>query len=372
MTEQGWQLDPNDPRKLRFWDGANWTDFTKPNPDAAPSPSGPAARGPVRLPGQGPGRAAPANPPAPHPSQPPAPTDPYAAHAQSAPPADPYAHPSAPDPYAQRQPGGFTPGPTAPPAQQDPYAHGQQQPSYLQQDVDRPGVAGQVHRFNESISQGYGDQSFGGQMSRPAGHRMAEPGRNVFTDKTLIVSQKRKVIEITNEYTIYGADGATLGAVVEVGQSSVRKAIRLMTNYDQFLTHRLEVRDNNQQVLLQLTRPAKVMKSSVIVQDPQGNEIGRLIQRNVFGKIRFGLEAGGREVGSLNAENWRAWNFALLDVNGTEIARVTKTWEGLLTTMFTTADNYAVNIHYDLPEPLRSLCVAAALTIDTALKQDDR
>lgn len=422
MTEQGWQPDPNDPRKLRFRDGNGWTDFTKPNPDAsaaaAPPPSSSQSQssqpsgfgqsqppGQVRLPGRS-NQGAQGQQPGQQPGQPNAPRDPYAQAQQP----DPYAAaaPSAQDPYSQ-QPAQAAPsqnwGTPAPPQQQspqtgeqgqqgqqygnaphDPYAQpgqqqgqqqgGQQQgpqPSYVQQQAPRPdGFAGQVHGFNDRIAQGYGDQSFGGQMTGPAGHRQAESGRSVFTEKTLIVSQKRKIIEVTNEYSIYAADGSTLGAVVEVGQSSMRKVLRVMTNYDQFLTHRLEVRDNHGQVLLQLTRPAKVMKSSVIVQDPQGREIGRLIQRNVFGKIRFGLEANGQEIGSLNAENWRAWNFAVLDGQGTEVARVTKTWEGLLTTMFTTADNYAVNIHYDLPEPLRSLCIAAALTIDTALKQDDR
>ena len=74
----------------------------------------------------------------------------------------------------------------------------------------------------------------------------------------------------------------------------------------------------------------------------------------------------------LNAENWRAWNFSIRDHTDTEIARITKTWEGLAKTMFTTADNYVVQIHRPLEEPLRSLVVAAALSVDTALKQDSR
>ena len=40
--------------------------------------------------------------------------------------------------------------------------------------------------------------------------------------------------------------------------------------------------------------------------------------------------------------------------------------------MFTTADNYVVQIHLPLDEPLRSLVVAAAVSVDTALKQDSR
>ena len=92
----------------------------------------------------------------------------------------------------------------------------------------------------------------------------------------------------------------------------------------------------------------------------------------MIGKIRFALEAGDRAVGSINAENWRAWNFSIRDHADAEVARITKTWEGLGKAIFTTADNYVVQIHHPLEDPLRSLVVAAALTVDTALKQDDK
>ena len=69
-------------------------------------------------------------------------------------------------------------------------------------------------------------------------------------------------------------------------------------------------------------------------------EIGRIVQQNVIGKINFGLEANGQQLGAIKAENWRAWNFRIENAAGEEIARVTKTWEGLAKTMFTTADNY--------------------------------
>ena len=39
-------------------------------------------------------------------------------------------------------------------------------------------------------------------------------------------------------------------------------------------------------------------------------------------------------------------------------------------TVFTTADNYVVQIHRPLEDPLRSLVVASAVSVDLALKQD--
>ena len=187
----------------------------------------------------------------------------------------------------------------------------------------------------------------------------------------LVVSQKTKLIGLTNEYAVYDGQGQQVGAVVQVGQSGLKKAVRLFSQLDQYFTHHLEVRDARGPVLM-LTRPAKIVKSRVLVSRPDGVPIGEIIQANVFGKIRFDLVANGQLVGAIKAENWRAWDFAVVDAAGTEIARITKRWEGLARTLFTTADKYVVHVHFRLPEPLASMVVASALTVDTALKQDDR
>ncbi|MFQ5517552.1 MAG: phospholipid scramblase-related protein [Acidimicrobiia bacterium] len=188
----------------------------------------------------------------------------------------------------------------------------------------------------------------------------------------LVVNQKAKLIELSNEYLIYDGDGNQVGAVRQVGQSKAKKLARLLTSLDQFMTHRLQIIDTGGQVQLTVTRPAKFVKSRFEIGDGDGRVVGTVSQQNVFGKIRFSLEAGGQDVGSINAENWRAWNFNIQDSVGDEVARITKTWEGLAKTVFTTADNYVVQIHRRLQEPLRSLVIASALTVDTALKQDSR
>ncbi|MFJ8981753.1 phospholipid scramblase-related protein [Streptomyces sp. NPDC102282] len=195
---------------------------------------------------------------------------------------------------------------------------------------------------------------------------------SLFNQQVLVVNQKAKLIEVTNEYRVFDQQGNTVGSVVQVGQSALRKVLRFVSSIDQYLTHRLEIRDAHGQPQLLLTRPAKFIKSRVVVQRPDGQPVGEIVQQNAIGKINFAMTVDGQQVGAIKAENWRAWNFAIVDHNGAEIARITKTWEGLAKTMFTTADNYVLQIHYQLPEPLLSLVVATALTVDTALKQDAR
>ncbi|MFP3987186.1 phospholipid scramblase-related protein [Streptomyces sp. E11-3] len=197
-------------------------------------------------------------------------------------------------------------------------------------------------------------------------------GGTLFTEPVLVVNQKTKLIELTNEYSVFDQHGNTLGTVTQVGQSTAKKVLRFVGSIDQYLTHKLEIRDAYGQPQLVLTRPAKFIKSKVIVERPGGQPVGEIVQQNAIGKINFAMNANGQQIGAIKAENWRAWNFSIVDHTDTEIARITKTWEGLAKTMFTTADNYVLQIHRQLPEPLLSLVVATALTVDTALKQDAR
>ncbi|HEU0130387.1 MAG TPA: phospholipid scramblase-related protein [Mycobacteriales bacterium] len=194
----------------------------------------------------------------------------------------------------------------------------------------------------------------------------------LFDSPVLVVNQKAKLIELTNEYAIYGADGGQIGSVVQVGQNAARKVLRALTNVDQFLSHRLEVRDAYGAVQLSLHRPGAVFKSTVIVSGPDGQEIGRIRQENMIGKIRFAFEVNGQRVGGIQGENWRAWDFAIKDAQDVEVARIKKTWEGIGKALFTTADNYVVRIHKPLEDPLRQMVVASAVTVDTVLKQNER
>jgi hypothetical protein len=200
----------------------------------------------------------------------------------------------------------------------------------------------------------------------------ATGGGTLFTEPVLVVNQKMKIVELTNQYAVFDRQGTQIASVSQVGQTTLKKALRLVSSLDQFMTHTLEIRDRAGDLQLVVTRPRKVLKSTVIVEGPTGGEIGRIVQENVIGKISFALVAGDQRVGAIRAENWRAWNFRIEDETGAEVARITKTWEGLAKTLFTTADNYVVQIHRSLPQPLLSLVVASALSVDTALKQDSR
>ncbi|MGA5453652.1 phospholipid scramblase-related protein [Streptomyces umbrinus] len=249
----------------------------------------------------------------------------------------------------------------------------QQQPQPVQQPVQQPQAVYQQPAQQVPQQAGGFDPRVQQQVHQQAGVAPnTAGGGTLFTEPVLVVNQKAKLIELTNEYKVMDQQGNQLGAVVQVGQSALKKVLRFFASLDQFMTHKLEIRDAYGQPQLLLTRPRKFMKSRVLVARPDGSPVGEIAQQNMVGKINFAIKVDGKQVGAIKAENWRAWNFSIVDHADNEVARITKTWEGLAKTMFTTADNYVLQLHYQLPEPLLSLVIATALTVDTALKQDNR
>ena len=188
----------------------------------------------------------------------------------------------------------------------------------------------------------------------------------------LVFSQKAKVVEMTDEYRILDDAGNPIGTIREVGQSATKKALRLFTGVDQFLTHKLGVYDSDGQPVLMLERPAKLMKSRIKVSDAGGTERGAILQDNVVGPKHFALVDGrGGRIGSIDGENWISWDFAIHDTAGAEVGRITKEWAGILKEGYTTADDYLLQIETEVSPDLRLLMFASAAGVDLALKQDD-
>jgi uncharacterized protein YxjI len=194
---------------------------------------------------------------------------------------------------------------------------------------------------------------------------------HLFTEPILLVQQQGSFVQTGADYEITIEDGTRVGSVRQVGQSPAKQLVRAFTNLDKHMTHRFEVLDADGNVMLQLTRPAKAIKSKVVVADGAGTEIGRIVQETTVRKVRFDLEAGGRSIGRIQAEDRSRWDFTIFDEAGSEIGRVVKSFEGLAKAVLRGSDSYVVAMHRPLEDPLRQLVIASAVCIDTALHIDD-
>ncbi|GAA4264448.1 phospholipid scramblase-related protein [Frondihabitans peucedani] len=195
--------------------------------------------------------------------------------------------------------------------------------------------------------------------------------KSFFTEATLVVSQKAKLIEINAEYLVFDGAGSKLGSVREVGKTILGKVATATGWSSEDSQHRLLFLDREKRVMMTLIQPTTFIRSKMILRDSQGAEIGQITQKN-FGlvrKARFSLEASGQRLATIQAEDRGAWDFSVKDTMNVEIARVTRTWSGLLAESFTKSDNYVVHINRSLAGPLHSLVIASALALDTLLQQ---
>lgn len=274
--------------------------------------------------------------------------------AQPQPPQPPQAPPQ-PPPHAQPQPhNAFPQQPHAQPHHpQHPHPHNGDA-NDLEFAVGGTGTASQIQQ-----------QAQRGTNAGP----VSGGGGTLFTEPVLVVNQKAKLIEMANEYAIYDQHGRPLGSVVQVGQSGAQKALRMLTKADAMMTTRLEIRDTSGRPVLHMTRPATLWKSTVEIVRGDGAPVGSIRQENAFGKVRFAFEVGGQRVGSIFKRKMIGWDFGITDGYDREIANITKTFEGVAKAMFSTADNYVVHINQRLNDPLASMVVASALTVDTVVNQ---
>jgi hypothetical protein len=245
------------------------------------------------------------------------------------------------------------------------------------------------------------------------------------TAPILVVNQKAKMLGSTLGYAIFDGTGAQLGTIEELGRGLGERISDSARNVsDHRRRHRFRVVDAAGQVVLQLAKPETgwFEKSRLRVEGSAAVPIGEIVVESsgtagalatlahsgltsatmlassaiggitgmVFavasegaqdridakvegldkiGHARLGLRANGQRLASISADDVSLWDFRVNDLNGVEIARITKTWAGLLKEHFTKADNYVVAMHRPLDEPLRWLVLASALVIDVEFKE---
>lgn len=183
------------------------------------------------------------------------------------------------------------------------------------------------------------------------------------------VHQRRKVFELRNQYTLVDETGQTIGTASQERQGAVAVLARVLSDLDVMLPVSLDVLDATGAKVIEIDKPWFTWRVDV---STAAGRVGSVTKKLRLGKARFELTGpDGAPVGEVQARNWRARDFVILDTNGQQVADVTKQWRGLFTEAFTDADSYAVEFAPGLTDPLRTLAFASALAVDLVMKQKD-
>jgi hypothetical protein len=209
----------------------------------------------------------------------------------------------------------------------------------------------------------------------PLGDAAAAGARStLLSEDVLVVERFTDLGRRWSDRTVHRADGTQVGMLRRAAPAASRSqpALRSLVMRDHTKNDVVELVDDTQAVVLTLIRPAGAHKSTVEVRDSQGRDAGRIVQQSLrrHQTTYAFLGPTGRFLGDLQAENWVAWNLRIVDGHAREVATITRDWTGLDLSSFPRPDDYVVRITKPVHEPLRTLVVACAFSLEIAVKPD--
>jgi len=142
------------------------------------------------------------------------------------------------------------------------------------------------------------------------------------------------------------------------------------TKYKRYTPFNVNLKTTDNQNILSVKRGVSVFISKVEVFDENNILIGKFKQKffSLGGKFDV-LDANDNYLCTLKGK-WTSWDFKFIN-NDIQYAQVNKKWAGMGKELFTTADNYMLQINDNVPHnsSLRLLIVAAVMCIDMVLKE---
>lgn len=142
------------------------------------------------------------------------------------------------------------------------------------------------------------------------------------------------------------------------------------TDWKRYTPFKVEVQLPDGRPLITIKRGVSLFLSKVEVFDEQNQKIGGFKQKlfSIGGAFSV-LDANDQKLCDLKGK-WTSWEFKFL-AGKNALATVTKKWAGIKKELFTSADNYVLQISEEVPpnQPARQLILAAVLCIDMVLKE---
>lgn len=211
-----------------------------------------------------------------------------------------------------------------------------------------------------------------GPIAEDAASTAARGG--LLAEEVFVVERQVDLGRHTVDRVVRKADGTRLGLLRHTTSGSQKPVLRSLVAREAHKHEALEIVDALGGPVVSLLRPVSAPKSTVVVRDAEGRDAGRITQQNVRtgGTTYALLGPNSAFLGDLQADNWVSWDLWINDTRGRRVATITRDWDGLDRSRFPTTDDYIVRVTQPVPEPLRTLVVAAALSLDVALRPDAR
>lgn len=192
----------------------------------------------------------------------------------------------------------------------------------------------------------------------------------ILNKNLFLVKEHTKFFKASNNYDIY--DPVTNQVVLHCREKIgfFTKLFRF-TDYKRMTPFNIIITTPEGKQVLRISRGISLFVSKVDVFDESDNRIGGFKQKffSLGGSFNV-LDKNDNLVCTLKSINWKGWEFRF-SYGTEELASVSKKWGGLGKELFTTADNYILQINDKVPagNALRELILGSVMCIDMVLKE---
>jgi uncharacterized protein YxjI len=191
------------------------------------------------------------------------------------------------------------------------------------------------------------------------------------TLSTYLVREHVGILKLRDTYDIFDPATGQQIAIAQEKKSTLTVLMGFLVN-KRMLPTRIDVhegKDINGPIAFSITRGFSFIRPKVNVVAGDGSNVGYFKTRLLTIGGKFGVyDAKDHEV-ALVKGSWMSWNFSFTTSTGQELGVVSRQWGGIAKELFTSADNYVINVN----EPNPATCIlllAAGLAIDTVYKED--
>jgi uncharacterized protein YxjI len=184
-----------------------------------------------------------------------------------------------------------------------------------------------------------------------------------------LVKEHYGLFKAANNFDIFDPETGQL--ILACREDKLGPFVKLLrfTDYKRYTPFQIEVRTPTGEAVLDVRRGISFFLSKVDVV-ANGQRIGGFQQQlfSIGGAFTV-LDAHDQPLCQLKGK-WTGWDFRFM-AGDRELAHVTKKWGGLGKELFTSADNYILEISNHVPpnSQIRQLILAAVLCIDMVLKE---
>jgi len=192
---------------------------------------------------------------------------------------------------------------------------------------------------------------------------------SALTKNNYFVKEQIGAFKASSNYDVFDPQTQELIMTCREENLGIFTKILRFTDYKRMTPFDLQIRSSNGELLLQVKRGVSFIFSEVEVFNSEGQQLGYFKQKFSFGGKFEVLNTSNQLLCTLTG-NWKSWDFSFAK-DTIEFAKVNKKWAGIGKELFTSADNYMLQVSDKIPNdnPIRQLILAAVFCIDLVLKE---